>query len=201
MPRQAEHYTVTERLKLDVLVLHKAGNLSQDGEGVISWGCGSTMSFKLAGERITLDYFTTRQGEKTKHQCSIYLSRVACCFGGSRPWFICPRCHKRVGAVYFNTAPACRKCSHLRYDSQREQPADRARRRARKTRHKLDWPMNFTLRGDKPKGMHWATYRRMVNKQDSDISQSLGAMLAFIEKMSKSIDKVTAKLPNKLPAK
>lgn len=180
MPRCPDYYTVTDKLKIDVLALHKGGALSQDGKGVISWSCGAKVAFKLVGDCMTLKYVVTRQGAKTKHECSIYLSRVACRFGGSRPWFICPWCHKRVGAVYFNTVPACRKCSHLRYDSQREQSADRARRRARKTRRKLGWPMNFTLRGDKPKGMHWETYHRMVATQDRDILKSIGAMQAFI---------------------
>jgi len=47
--------------------------------------------------------------------------RTKCYFGGSRPWFKCVLCAKRVGMLYLNetgTHLRCRECSNLRYISQ-----------------------------------------------------------------------------------
>lgn len=47
--------------------------------------------------------------------------RTKCYFGGSRPWFECELCSKRVGVLYLNetgTQLSCRECSNLRYRSQ-----------------------------------------------------------------------------------
>src|SRR5215510_11030314 len=43
-----------------------------------------------------------------------------CHFGGGRPWFLCPHCHRRVGKLYGGgSSSACRLCYRLRYASQR----------------------------------------------------------------------------------
>lgn len=55
---------------------------------------------------------------------SPYLVRTTttdCHFGGSRPWFQCVLCGRRVGMLYLNengTHLFCRECSGLRYRSQ-----------------------------------------------------------------------------------
>lgn len=43
-------------------------------------------------------------------------------FNGSRIWFVCPMCKRRVGIIYKNPTDlliGCRKCLNLRYKKQR----------------------------------------------------------------------------------
>lgn len=55
-------------------------------------------------------------------------------FGGSRKWFICPKCRERRGVLYAHKRIACRSCFDLAYASQYEPPADRMRRQLLKIR-------------------------------------------------------------------
>jgi hypothetical protein len=67
-----------------------------------------------------------------------------------------------VAILYGGSIFACRHCYQLAYDSQREQPYQRALSRAQAIWMKLggsactsdDFP-------PKPKGMHWRTYERL----------------------------------------
>lgn len=48
-------------------------------------------------------------------------TRTKCYFGGSRAWFKCVLCDKRVSVLYLNedqNTLFCRKCSNLRYRTQ-----------------------------------------------------------------------------------
>lgn len=48
-------------------------------------------------------------------------TRTECYLGGSRPWFQCVLCDKRVGMLYLSEDEShlfCRQCSNLRYQSQ-----------------------------------------------------------------------------------
>ena len=95
----------------------------------------------------------------------IRLAWTPCNFGGYRPWFICPAqgCGHRVAVLYGGRGIfACRHCYQLVYESQREQPHDRALRRVQAIRMKLggSGSMAEPFPG-KPKGMHRRTYQRL----------------------------------------
>lgn len=100
-------------------------------------------------------------------------------FGGQRPWFICPiqGCGRRVALLYIDNVFACRHCSQLAYESQRENPTDRATRRADKIREKLGWyPGILDGKGDKPKGMHWRTYKHLEEEYDALVTRALAGL-------------------------
>jgi len=93
----------------------------------------------------------------------VRLTYTNCHYGGSRVWFVCPSCGRRV-AKLFSQVPyfICRKCCGLPYQSQGETRSDRAMRKARKIRQKLGASMNLLEPiWEKPKGMHTKTYQHL----------------------------------------
>ena len=75
----------------------------------------------------------------------------------------------------------CRLCHGLRYESQFESRAQRANRRARKIRQRLggsDCLMDELP--PKPRGMHWATYRRLEAQEAAADNQWMAAVVARV---------------------
>jgi hypothetical protein len=117
-------------------------------------------------ETLMLDYQTRRSGEEWKpvHE-RVALTRTACHYGGSRPWFLCPGCGSQRAVLYsVGGRFRCRTCHELAYSSTRETPADRKIRRGAAIQQKLGgrgsggvWPSS-----PKPKGMHWRTCARLL---------------------------------------
>jgi hypothetical protein len=117
------------------------------------------------GERLASIGFSV-----TEHQVELFynmndtpmrqyvpLERTPCNFGGDRPWFLCPRCARRVAVLHVrNTGFACRQCHRLVYASQSDDECGRAWRRQAKLEARLgpNWA--------RPKGMHQQTHERLV---------------------------------------
>jgi hypothetical protein len=114
---------------------------------------------------------------------SLSLEWTRCNYGGSRVWFVCPTCRRRVAILYGAFAFACRLCRRLAYDSEQDSGWNRSLRRARTTRMRLGGSANLAepLPG-KPKGMHWRTYRRLRLQAAAHEEVFLGAMLTALEK-------------------
>lgn len=82
----------------------------------------------------------------------IRIDRTLCNYGGSRPWFLCPRCSNRCTVLYLRSGRfRCRTCAGVTYASQSEDALDRTWRRQRKLERRLG--ENWT----RPKGMHHRT--------------------------------------------
>lgn len=127
----------------------------------------SDVNYRMEGKGVRLIYRSRRTGEDWKdHDYVVPLTYTACNnYGGSRVWFLCPCCGRRVAKLYGGAIYACRHCHKLAYQSQRETRGDRALRKADKLRDRLDWvPGILNGEGGKPKGMHWATYGRMLDQ-------------------------------------
>jgi len=84
--------------------------------------------------------------------------RTACNYGGSRSWFACPRCRRRVGVLFLRGAAGfmCRHCGRVVYSSQAEDEMGRSWRKQRKAEARL---MDGWRR---PKGMHRTTRARLL---------------------------------------
>lgn len=121
---------------------------SYTGEEVGSIGIATTadcvrLNFNSNGEPI--------------HQ-ELQTVRTPCHFGGSRPWWQCPRCRRRVGVLYLrNSSFMCRRCGRVAYASQTEDEMGRAWRKQRKAERQLgeNW--------QRPKGMHRRTFEKLIN--------------------------------------
>nr|VFK03064.1 MAG: hypothetical protein BECKH772B_GA0070898_103243 [Candidatus Kentron sp. H]VFK03380.1 MAG: hypothetical protein BECKH772A_GA0070896_103213 [Candidatus Kentron sp. H]VFK05982.1 MAG: hypothetical protein BECKH772C_GA0070978_103183 [Candidatus Kentron sp. H] len=132
-------------------------------------------------DRVILNYRHLRgDGEWEDKNYPVRLDWTNCNFGGKRVWFLCPgqNCGRRVAILYGGGIFVCRHCRWLAYPSQREVDYDQATRRADKIRKKLGWQQGiFNPPGcEKPRGMHWNTFSRLVARHDAYAKEALDEM-------------------------
>ena len=135
----------------------------------ISGGAGS----------VTLSYSHRPRGQPAEVvNQTVWLDTTPCALGGSRHWFVCPSCGKRVAVIYcVGRLFGCRGCKGLAYTSQSEADDDRAARRAERLRKRLGWqPGILNGPGLKPKGMHQRTYMRLLAQHDAFVGVSLAGI-------------------------
>ncbi|MDT3677874.1 MAG: hypothetical protein ROZ64_03435 [Burkholderiaceae bacterium] len=111
-------------------------------------------SIGISAEPDALSLSYTLNGAPV-HQ-RIAIQRTPCNYGGSRPWFACPRCARRVGVLYLRSGFACRRCSRVAYASQSEDALGRIWRKQRRAEARLG------ERWKRPKGMHETTHQRLM---------------------------------------
>jgi len=123
-----------------------------------------SIKLKLFGGGVELNYRARQRGEDWQQiEEVIPLVETTTNFAGRRQWFQCLSCSRRCRIIYGGVWFRCRKCQGLRYESQYEPPFARAASRALKIRDKLggkggiDEPFP-----EKPKGMRWRTYGRLM---------------------------------------
>jgi hypothetical protein len=143
---------------------------------LLTVGRWSTLTWSVRGEKtgsvqitavqdgVLLSYRARQRGEDWQQiEEAIPLVQTATNFGPRREWFRCLSCGRRCRIIYGGVRFRCRKCQGLRYESQYEPAFARAASRALKIRDKLggkgglDEPFP-----EKPKGMRWRTYWRLV---------------------------------------
>jgi hypothetical protein len=183
------HYpkAIAERsLALDVRRLAREGALTS-AHSVVAWTHGerrSTIMVRGAAESITLIY-STRRGPAdawTEVREPVAITRTPCHFGGERPWFVCLGCGRRVAVLYApNAYFRCRRCHELTYASTREPEHERLLYKAQAIRTRLGGSGNIVASlPDKPKGMHWTTYRRLREREhEYHLGSIIGALRSF----------------------
>lgn len=175
--------TTEDSMPLDIRRLHRIGGLLRGRSVGWEW----TVNDRVVGSiriypgigTVTLVYKYTPRGLPSEviHQ-PVALTTTPCALGGSRSWFLCPACGKRVAVIYgTGRLFACRQCKGLAYSSQGESAVDRAARRADRLRKKLGWELGI-LNGPglKAKGMHWRTFKRLLAQHEHFVSESLACM-------------------------
>ncbi len=197
--------TTGETPGLDVRYLHREGMLKAGRSFSLRWSRAGRETGSIGGmvggnpgdlpERVVLSYRhrsgSFAGGEWEDVRVTVPLEWTPCNFGGERPWFLCPGagCGRRVGVLY---APGryflCRHCYNLSYQSQRDNATYRALYEAQAIRERLGGSANMTTPfPEKPKGMHWKTYRRLRDEHDEAQMIELMGMKQWLDKLERKV--------------
>jgi len=123
---------------------------------------GSPLWYPLRRLRTFPDRLEKYWPDKNKPPVIILIQRTKLYLGGSRPWFICPRCQRRVGKLYdLRIDILCRKCYDLGYVSQRSRLKKRLAVKIDIIRNKLWSDASGKL--IRPHLMFKTTYRKHLN--------------------------------------
>jgi len=187
--RSGDRVYTSDVLNLSVSTLKRLGYLGGEVismSGTLHWNRGgeriSSVSCETSLNRLTLRYKANEQSIND----TIRLEETPCNYGGSRKWFTCPHCGKRVGVLYLRGSLfRCRDCQGLHYASQSESSYDRIARRVHKVRDKLG--NDGALLARKPKGMHWKTFERLW-KQELALEEQIDRIfLSWVQNMSREV--------------
>lgn len=185
--RSKRKVTADDQKKIDIRYMKKHGLLKPGCTGIFSWRQGDVstgnVEFIVGKDHMTLVYRARSVGidcQRVKQR--ITLDLTPCNFGGTRRWFLCPCCGKRVAALYgADIRFLCRHCYGLSYESRNENYADRMRRKARKLRKRLEAsddlfkPVLF-----KPKGMHQKTFDRL---RQEELEANQAVLLSMVKEL------------------
>lgn len=176
-----------QKARLDIRELQggRSGrkNLLQAGAKIHShWlNTGHSVRIHVRTDHVDIEYQVESGGRSFSQSISVQLSFTQCKLGGSRAWWECPSCSKRVAVLYGWGRFQCRKCLDLHYLSQSETDQDRTLRRAGKLRKRLGWqPGIINPRGGKPRGMHWQTYYQLSARCHFEEMKGLASLGASI---------------------
>ena len=158
--------TVDASKRLDIRYLKQHGML-RSGLYNMSWSrrgepSGSAAIRVVAGESMTVIFSWRRDSSEEWQPMEkiVRLAQTACAFGGSRSWFVCPYCSRRVALVILDAGHvACRHCLNLTYASCNEDAIDRSWRKRDKYKAKMGGDDKVLYL--KPKGMHQRTWQRL----------------------------------------
>ena len=149
--------------RIDVRYLARLGYLNAPNNSSLCWSRNGE-SFGNIGihveprSHITLRYTVTVNEQSKTYSDRVELTYTACNYGNSRPWFLCPRCDKRIATLFMrNGSFACRHCQKVAYSSQSDSAIDRSWRIQRKIEARIG------ERWQRPKGMHLSTYNSLTN--------------------------------------
>ena len=120
---------------------------------------------RVTAQQMSIDYFPTGHSGDREPVCIIIkFDWTACHFGGYRPWFLCPKCGRRVAILYGGKHYYCRNCWNLAYPSENESKTSRLLRKANEIKRRLNCEPG--IKNEilfKPKGMHQKTFDRLHN--------------------------------------
>jgi hypothetical protein len=166
--RESSKKTTDKPNKLDVRWLKRKGCLEPGHQGIVKWYSRdkeiSSIGLTVFSDMLLLRYSYRSKGKEWQDaNIRVGLTQTLCNYGGSRPWFLCPLCGKRVAVIYNRKMDfSCRHCCDLVYASQKENRIDRQYRKARKLRCQLKVSQDFAVPVlFKPKGMHQKTFDRL----------------------------------------
>jgi hypothetical protein len=174
---------VGDCLCLDVRQLKRVGRLEPGQTYSCKWRSGSKIVIETKPGGIELFYGISRNRQPLKFvHNEVPLSWSLCNYGSERPWFICPGCCRRAAMLYLGkTHFLCRRCQDLAYPSQRQDQYERLMYKAKKIYKRLGVKSQDDLwHAPKPKGMHRATYTKLIKQAEELEYESDRAALSAI---------------------
>ena len=181
--RPGWHAKTAGKLAVDVRKLHRDGHLSGFYRTNWHWTSGAIIELHTTPDMVTLTYrYKDGGGEWRDVRQPVTVTRTPCHYGGNRPWFACPRCHRRVAILYLWNVPACRMCARLVYPSQADDAIGRSWRRTRKLDALLsggagEW--NYR----RPTGMRRVTFNRLRDAYWREEQLRDAMLAAFVGRM------------------
>lgn len=179
--RKGWHPTVESGPALDISRLLKTGWLRPDAttRGILRWtdlrtghetaSMGYEARLRETSGSVRLHSCATDRASGERRDCEshIELATSPQPFGGRRWWFVCPRTGRRARVLHLPPGAetfACRGAYGLGYRSQREAQKDRVFSRVFALRHKLGDKGSIGSVVARPKGMHWVTFGRAMER-------------------------------------
>ena len=159
--------TTEQYSSVNISALRKQGVLNSGDCGFVPcywWGeLTAVIASEFRGGLLVLHCFRRYDDEWRTFSRQVGLDQTPCNFGGLRDWFLCPVCAERVGVLYAaSNTFACRHCFDLTYQSTRDNDLVRPVKKQLRTIEKLGGTGSAIP--EKPKGMHWKTYNRLVSE-------------------------------------
>lgn len=153
--------------RIDVRHWARIGALEPGEAGRVHWPDGRYVGYGVEGDVLALAHdFAGRP--LVQH---ISILRTPCNYGGTRPWFACPRCSRRAAVLHLRWGGfACRRCNAVANACQSEGAAARAWRQQRKAERRLG------LGHARPKRMRHATYQALLATITDAMRQRTRAM-------------------------
>ncbi len=173
-------------LCLSIHDVHKRGFLTPGASCLWTWtwtsGDKNSIGLKALAGALRLDFRVRSRGEDWQDVVQVVdLEHTPCRYGGTRPWFRCPRCGRRVAKLYGGASFLCRQCHGLAYRCQSETFVDRCFRRANKLRARLGGGPGIYSDLPKPKWMRWSTYDRLAGEISELEHAGLVASMACLQ--------------------
>lgn len=164
--------TVSECYDIDIFTLKKIGGLSSENCSYKFVWCdedNNKVGIVKKGDILNFKYVVTNKktGERRIYDYPVNITYTKCNYGGSRSWFICPICGRRVAKLYAkNDQFCCRTCNNLSYRSCQTSGDIMAQvdRKIYKLQDKLKMKRKvYRTGGIRPKGMHQDKYDKLLN--------------------------------------
>ena len=115
-----------------------------------------------SGALVRGDRVFRHKGRGGRLQQTIDVAWTPCHYGGTRPWFLCPDCGRRVAILHAAPHFACRLCHGLYYECQRSRGQWSALVQLQRLRMRLGGSANLTKPfPEKPRFMHHKTFERL----------------------------------------
>lgn len=153
--------------ELDIRHLERRGHLTQSDDVAWKWPGGSATLLHFIPGAVVLNYcFPRRDRSLAQVLRRVAITRTACYFGGTRPWFICPECGRKAAILLLSRVPGCIPCLSPRPPRGLIARIDNRHRRQRAIESRLE-NRQGEVEWTKPKGMHAAKFVRLVGAYDA----------------------------------
>jgi hypothetical protein len=169
--RIGEKTLTSQMMELDVRELYRHGYVQKSASSYAELQHKGINEYRniliyFDSEQLTINYSYERySGDRKRVNTIVQFDWTPCHYGGFRPWFLCPKCGKRVAILYGGKHFNYRICRKLAYPSENESKASRLLRKANNIKRRLNGePGVQNMIMFKPKGMHQKTFDRLVRE-------------------------------------